>query len=325
MLDTTNHTLDSFTIHHAAYARAMEEMRNLLKIASQTEGAIIPLLGPTRCGKTALLEELKTQTECIRPGPGILLETSDFAFGTIPPKPNDRDLYITMLTAIGLHSGQKERTSLLRDRLIQTIKDHGIQIIALDEASHCAERGANLSERGAADHFKTIVDRTGITLILSGLPKFQNLVDGNEQFRDRALKSVLLNPYSWSLKDDRYAFNQAFEGILNQIELTGLKLDFDSTEIVRRIYGASGGRVGIMIRILKAALSCLDDHILTASKIAHGAISTVQSELMPEHFFQADEPSDFALVRSYVKVMQDAELNIDPTTIAEFASLEELK
>lgn len=175
--------------------------------------------------------------------------------------------------------------------------------------------------RAAADHFKTVIDATQITLILSGLPKLQGLIDGNEQLRDRALKSVSLLPYSWSAEDGRTDFNGAFQAAIEIMQEAGAQIEFDPDDIVRRIYGASGGRVGVMLRILTASVSASRNGSLSFTDLRKGALATVQTGMTPDCFFHEEQPSDRALVRSYVKVMQDAGLDVEATNIHDFAAL----
>lgn len=83
------------------------------------------------------------------------------------------------------------------------------------------ERGSNLSARAAADHFKTVVDETGVSLVLAGLPRFQQIIDHNEQLRDRAAGTVYFAPYDWQKDEERDAFAGAVEAVLLSLEKSG--------------------------------------------------------------------------------------------------------
>ncbi|WP_027256772.1 TniB family NTP-binding protein [Leisingera aquimarina] len=156
-------------IQHKRHNEVLAELQSLTAVAKSFGGAIIPLLGPTRCGKTEVLWDSKVQLNSIRRGPGSLVETNSFAVGSIPPKPNDRDIYLAMLRALGYKCATAEKIPGMRDRLIAAIQADGVEVLALDECSHCVETGANLTPRTAVDHFKTLVDATGIVLVLCWL------------------------------------------------------------------------------------------------------------------------------------------------------------
>ncbi len=308
-------------IRHKRHDEVLAELRDLIQVARSYGGAIIPLLGPTRCGKTDVLWDAKAQFGSVRCGPGSLIETNSFAVGCIPPKPNDRDIYLAMLRAMGHDCGPREKTSSVRERLITAIRDDDIAILALDECSHCVETGANLTPRTAVDHFKTLVDATGVVLVLSGLPKFQKLISGNEQVRDRSVKTLEYHPYNWTRDADVDAFVAAFLAALEILQEQGLQIGFDDMDMARRIYGASGGRVGMMLRILKASLLHAEASTLTFDSLARGTELGLQAGSSVEVFFAAEAPSDTALVRSYVSVMQEADLKIAPTSLDEFEAV----
>lgn len=297
--------------------RRMEQARaiigeNLSQFRSST-GAIVPLLGPTRVGKSALLAELKHEIGRTPGSARVLMANSDFAIGSVPPKPNDRDLYKSMLEAIGYSCREKENTTLVRRRLVDAIRDNGITVIALDECSHCAERGANLSARAAADHFKTIVDATGITLLLAGLPKFQTLIDGNEQFRDRCFETHYLMPYDWRDDEDRADFFGIVLAALQAFEDQGVRPGLSEEDCLRRLYGAAGGRVGTLLRVLDAAaVFVADDRTLRLEHLRNAARKTTQASLASGHYFEDELPTDIALIRAYMKVLFDAGMDFEP-------------
>lgn len=310
------------TIMHRKLQEAQEAVVDNLTRLRSDAGAIVPLLGPTRCGKSLLLSKLRKDVAEAPVQPRVLTADSNFAVGVIPPKPNDRDIYRAMLEAIGYACRDKENTDLVRRRLLNAIADNGIRVIALDECSHCAERGANLSARGAADHFKAVVDATGITLLLAGLPKFQKLIDGNEQFRDRCFGTFHFMPYDWHEEADRVEFFSAFLAILRVFEAEGVAVGFDDDDCLRRIYGASAGRVGMMLRIMDVAAAYLaDGPELALSHISRAVAATSQTALSSAQFFQDDPPDDTQLIRSYVKVLAEAGIGFEPRSGRDLGAL----
>lgn len=310
-------------VNHAAYSQAFEDLSTHIKMSETLGGSIIPLLGPTRVGKTDLVEDARDEFGRTDRGPGVIFQSLNFAVGSIPPKPNDRDLYVAMLRAIGYDCSPKEQTARVRDRLLSVIRKEGIKFLAIDECSHCAEPGANLSPRAAADHFKTVVDATGVTLILSGLPKFQNLLEQNEQFRERSMSTIMFRPYSWSEPDDQMAFEAAVNSMFGLLQDAGAEVDFDEFDMMRRLFGLSGGRVGLVMKVLKAACSALSTPRISFNCIAQAARKSTQGQLSAVYFFDLDNsPSDEALSRAYVSVCHDAGMEVKPKSIAEYSALQ---
>ncbi|MEH6478440.1 MAG: TniB family NTP-binding protein, partial [Sneathiella sp.] len=178
------------TIHHTLYQETRGQLIEAINIANNLGGSIVPFLGPTRCGKSRMLTDIREALgQPTKEVEGWLYD-SDFVLGTIPNKPNSKMLVQSMLAALGLNGRRTQSAAEIEQQLYKEIVDKGIKVIAMDECNHCAERGHHMSKRGATDHFKRLVDNTGVTLILCGLPKFQTILDENEQCRDRSMNSV---------------------------------------------------------------------------------------------------------------------------------------
>lgn len=316
------------TIEHPSYLVAKDKLVEAVSISRELNGAAVFLSGPTRCGKTQLLNDVQVELGKRPDLSSDLLEysglsgASDFVIGSIPTKPNSKTLLTAMLEAVGVKAGPTQSAHDLQARLCFAVREKGIRTIALDECSHCAERGAHLSKRGATDHFKWLIDQTGVTLILAGLPKFQALIDENEQLRDRTLSTIELFPYAWSNGADATSFAAAFSEALCNMQAAGGQFDFDFEELVVRLYGVTGGRVGMLVRILQVAALKMKSKTLTSKIISDSAIQLTQQSLNADYFFGEEAPQKIDLVRSYIQVMQDAGLDVTPESLIDLEALE---
>lgn len=304
--------IDGLHIDHPKYETARTDAEAYLDFCSDG-GGIIPILGPTRCGKTDLLQVLRERVNRPSPRPRELpLEDfDDFVYGVIPPRPSDADIYRTILRSIGALVSPSEKLDSLRDRTIRLIRERGIRVVALDECSHCAEAGANFPKRAAADTFKFLRDQTGITFVLTGLPKFQELIEENEQLRERAMRTIELHPYQWSLEEDRSAFFGCVAGVIQHLEVEGIEVVLDLPDLTKRIYGVSGGRVGEMFELVRKTMV----RFRPGDRLELGAIASTakltrhQSPGTPD-FFELERVSDMELVQAYARVMSDAGLRV---------------
>jgi len=303
-------SIPAFKVQHERHTRVRDDLCELISIYRGRSAAIIPFLGPTRCGKTELLHALVNEMGRSESGEELLRNPA-MAIATMPPKPNDRDIYVAGLAALGFTHKSKQSTEQIRERLIRMIAETGTEILVFDEVSHCAERGANLSARAAADHFKTIADRTGIVLILAGLPKFQTLIDGNEQLRDRSTQTLYYLPYDWASEEDRSNFYGALLGILEAVKAIGIDVGLEAEEYIHRFYGASGGRVGMLLRIVDAALHIGGRGASLTPKAVKRAYGLVCQDPEIGDFFATESPSDHELFRAYAIIMAEAGLPID--------------
>jgi hypothetical protein len=302
--------LKNLRISHARYDAAMAALRDAIKLAG-AHGTCIPLLGPTRVGKTDLVEAICNELVTESAGPGYMLPTPDLIQGFIRPKPNDAEIYAAIIRAIGARVAPNTKLAVLQDRVQELVYQRGIKYIVLDECSHCAEPGANLTRRAAADHIKTVIDQSGAVVILTGLPKFQRLIDQNEQLSARSMASIYLLPYRWSDQEDRQEFVAVTYSIFDHLEDVGIELEFDPLDMTRRLYAATGGRVGLVVELIEAALKGrLTLEVLSRQDLQKGASTRLQTSSDMPAIFAPEVPQDTVLARSYAMVMRDAGLRL---------------
>ena len=314
--------MDGLHVDHPRYERARQDALAYLDVCSDG-GGIIPILGPTRCGKTDLLHVLHEQVNLTARLAGELPldEFDNFLYGVVPPRPSDAGIYRTILRSIGALVSQSEKTDALRDRTIRLIRERDIRVIALDECSHCAEAGANFPKRAAADTFKFLRDQTGITFILSGLPKFQEIIQENEQLRERSMRTIELHPYQWSLEEDRTAFYGCVHAAVEHLKDNGVAVDLDLPDITKRLYGISGGRVGEMFELFKkTAVRLRTGDSLNAQSLERTAKMLFQQPAGLPDMFEFDRVPDFELSKAYARVMSDAGLSVPVRSALDIAA-----
>lgn len=133
------------------------------------------------------------------------------------------------------------------------------------------------------------------------------------------MATIELHPYRWTNPDDRNEFTTVIYSIFDYLEERGISLEFDWIDMSRRLFAASGGRVGMVIELLEVAVrSAARNDVLALSDMGKAAGVRLQglSRLAP--IFDPDPPQDDVLLRSYAKVMRDAGLQLpDPNSALE--------
>ena len=300
-------------VRHNAFEDTYDAISGLLNTKDPRNGCIIPLLGPTRLGKTEVIRRLIKDAEHAN----SLVPMKNFVQASLPAQVSSREIYATMLSSMNLKSRPGDNTASIRNRLFRAIEQFGIRVIAIDECNHVVERGSNLSARAAADHFKTVVDETGVSLVLLGLPRFQKIIDNNEQLRDRASATILFKPYDWQNDGDRDAFSGAVDAVITGLEASGINTGLEFVDLVRRLYGASGGRIPMMMRMIKLCiLQAGSPTYLTIKDFRRAAKSMQQSGIPTSLFFESEEPDEIELMRSFSAVMAEAGLDFEVDTLA---------
>ena len=312
-MTNTSLPLLSQLVLHDAFNDAYATVETILKTKDPRSGCIIPILGPTRVGKSGIVKRLIEKAGQAN----SLFPQKNVVKASLPPQTNGKDIYGSILRS--LHSGRisNAKTDVCRDRLYRAIDTLKIEVIVLDEVNHLVERGTNLTSRVAAGHLKTLVDETGINLVLSGLPRFQRILDENEQLLDRASATVLFQPYDWQDSAERDAFCVAVDAAFGSLEASGFGVDLGFEDIVRRLYGASGGRVPMMLRVLKlAALVDETPRSLGLADFLRAARAIQQFGIPAAAFFGECEPDEVELMRSFAVVMSEAGLKFNVESLA---------
>jgi hypothetical protein len=309
-------------IHHERQVALLAAVSEIMATHTPGEPLIIPVLGPTRCGKSLLLSALKEANGRDIRGPGSTVPRPDFVVGKVPPKPNDRGFYAIPLGATGYAAFPRERMDALRDRLLEVVRRDGTRVIAFDEVHHFSERGANVSARTVGDHFKVLGDDTGCVLLLFGLPRFQRSVDVNEQFRDRCHATIYYLPYDWRVDAERAAFVDTLAHVLNIFISAGVELDLDFDDCLRSLYAASAGRIGMMLGLSEgAALALGENHVLRMEHFADAARKRLQNKARAATIFSLPFIEDSLLIRAYAEVLSESELPFDPQGAEDLVAL----
>lgn len=304
--------LFSQTIIHEAYGTVLSDVETAMRGKDPYHGNIIPVLGPTRVGKSAVMSSLVDSADQAK----SLVPMKDTVWATLPPQTSGKEIYKSILQALNLRTAPKENTATSRDRLYRAIDSYGIKSIIIDEIHHLIERGSHMPSRMAGDHLKTLADMTKVNLVLSGLPRFQSIIDENEQLRDRAQQTILFKPYDWQMESGRASFASAVDSTIGSLEETGFKLDVEYEDLVRRLYGASGGRIPMVTRLLKSvAVSTEQTRQIGLSDLRRAAKTMQQSGIPISKFFSDEEPDEIELMRSFAGTMSEAGLEFSVETL----------
>jgi hypothetical protein len=106
-----------------------------------------------------------------------------------------------------------------------------------------------------SDWLKIFVDRSGLMLIVAGLPDCMAVINQNQQLRGRFLAPIRMSRFDWENEDSRDQFIACLESFQ-----TGLSRyhfpNLSSAEMAFRFYCATGGLIGYVAKVLHQA--CLN-------------------------------------------------------------------
>ncbi|HCJ6265380.1 TPA: TniB family NTP-binding protein [Pseudomonas aeruginosa] len=233
-------------ICHQRFDEIDAELHAVLQSSRNGDPQILPVVGPTRVGKTTLLLSL-TEGRPIHAGSAV----REIVLVTCPKHWTGRALVDACLKAQGLSPELFRNHVTATDAMIGAFRKLGTRLIVFDETQHLLERGSSTSARAAGDFLKDLFDRTQASLVLLGLPALLGVFRANEQLAARARRALEFYPYQWHGKEYS-AFHSAVAGALEMLVDEGWDaVDYRNADFVRRLYVATAGRYGMVHRLVQ--------------------------------------------------------------------------
>lgn len=269
--------LDHAIVQHPAFKTVLQRLDELILDHQAGAGPSMEMLvGPSRIGKTEILARLAA-TYPERRENGRLIKP--VLFVAIPSGTSPKDLPLSVMQALGVPLPRERiRTNDLLQRMLDKLQLAQTMVILFDEASHLVDVGSRIPARQASDWFKALFDSARTSIVLSGVPRLQRLLDSNEQLRGRCQRPLELMPYRWDRKEERMAFAGCTQIFLKQFADNDCPIDLPSWNkdtLTRHLYALSAGNIGLLTLFFKA----LARHTRTAGPIGLNALQTASTHI----------------------------------------------
>ena len=241
-------TVDQILVPHRDFQRAKSRIEtHLLAAQSYQEPTCVAVVGESRTGKSRLLENItkqypKQRTEEGSNIPVLCIRT--------PSKPTVKALVEVMLKEIGdplwfKRGSENEKT----ERLYTLLKQTKTHTAIIDEFQHFYDKVSHKVQHYLSDWLKIFVDRSGLMLIVAGLPDCMAVINQNQQLRGRFLAPIYMPRFDWTNVDAQGEFIACLESF--QLGLKRYQFpDLTSDEMAFRFYCATGGLIGYLAKIL---------------------------------------------------------------------------
>lgn len=229
---------------HDRFTSTKVHLEGVLARARADDPQILPVVGPTRVGKTTVLDRFLQELSASSPG-------TREAIRVVSPKHlTGRALSDACLMSIGMSPAVFNNHVAATNALVLALKRLKTRLIVFDETQHLLERGSSTTVRAAADFLKLLYDQAGVTLVLAGLPTLTGLFSANEQLADRARSPIEYYPYYWEGSDYK-SFRAALAGALDYLREAGWEtFAYNDAEFARRMYLATAGRYGLIHKLI---------------------------------------------------------------------------
>lgn len=300
-------TIANELVGHARFNTVHGQLEEVLTRAKAGDPQILPIVGPTRVGKTCLLDNFRAMNSTSGPS------RSREIISVVSPKHlTGRALPDACLMSIGMSPAMFGNHVAATDAFIKAVNKHGARLIIFDETQHMLERGNSTTVRAAADFLKGLFDQAEASIVLAGLPSLIGLFHANEQLADRARRPVEYYPYHWQ-GADYISFRSALGSALDYLAEGGWDtFEFNDRDFAQRMYVATAGRYGLINKIFMEVQALGGSQKLARyDAFARAFEQAVMNRLInfnPFDVDQAIQTEHMALV--YAKVMQEAGVKV---------------
>ena len=263
------------------------------------------VVGPSRVGKSMLINLLARtyppqRVEGKKSVPVLVV--------SVPAGISPSMLPSSVLTALGVPLPQKtSNTGLMSLRLLDQLRLAGTKVIVFEEASHLVEPGARVPPRGAADWFKELSDKAGVTILMFGVPRLERLFASNEQLRTRASTRREFRPYDARNPQEFRDFAVCVNTYAQLFQKHGYPIQVSIENLVQHCYLLSGGLIGILSRFMQE-LACLVSNEAPRALHFHDcaiAAESVESTGHPAHpAFMKPQVSPVELTQAHIHTLE---------------------
>lgn len=217
------------------------------KIAAEPEGLLIT--GLTGAGKTTLCRAYEQQHPRRRTRDGAVIPVLSTA---IPVPATAKSLATRLLATLGDPLAEKGSTVNQTMRLIRYMQECGVEIVLLDEFQHFIDRDSNHVLQSVANWLKDLLNQTGTPIVLVGMPYSEAILRANDQLERRFAAHEELRPFGWSTSEEQNDFRTLLATLDRALPFVR-PANLDEFETAVRIHAVSGGRIGLVMKLVRRA------------------------------------------------------------------------
>lgn len=243
-------SIETCRLNHTLYDEHYRWLKERIDDALDGFSARIEgLVGPSRAGKSMLIEALEQDYPAIRVNnvrrvPVLRVK--------LPPAITPKLFPAEVLKALKVPIPNRVKTSgELLGRVTEQFKLAGTRVLLLDEASHFVEPGSKVMPRAAGDMVKALSEDANLSIIATGIPHLERLFQANEQLRLRASVRRAFMPYDFNNAEHRKDFAQCVKTYADLFEKHGWPIALEFPVLVKQCYLHCGGLVGVLSAFMR--------------------------------------------------------------------------
>jgi type II secretory pathway predicted ATPase ExeA len=252
-LDHTRRTqsaLATNVIETPVFKAATDALDQLMAMNRHKINEGLLITGLTGCGKTTVAKEF---TKANPPVDGQKNQRRPVVYFKLPANPSPKSLAVAALSAFG-QAYTRGTTAELEKRLVTLLQAAETHVVIVDEAHTLVERGNEKDQRMVADTIKNVMEDSGVSFTLMGLPVLKELLVSNEQLRRRFSRQVTLERLPLLSRNDLNVFTKLLRSILKAAECP-YSPNLLKPGSVERIHYATNGRPSYVAKLFVYAIA----------------------------------------------------------------------
>lgn len=215
----------------------------------------LAIIGESGTGKSRILKHTYNKYAPSRDSEG---RNVPVLLASVPPKPTVKGLAEHLLEEIGDPQFGSGSEQVKTARLKKLMRAAGTRLLMLDEFQHFVDQGSRRVQHHVADWMKVIIDGTGVSPIVAGLPYCTDVFETNSQLKRRFQAPAWLPRFDWRNQDHRIEFRRILVTIQEQLRPLSMP-DLSTDEMGFRMYCATGGLVGRLANLLTEVVTTAVD------------------------------------------------------------------
>ena len=242
-------TIETCEIPHTRFQELYCHLKGSIEDALDGHDPQIEVLvGPSRVGKTILLRALerdfpKTTVDGKKHVPVL--------FVPLDPGVSPKLLPTNVLVALDAPIPKKKLSVIDMNQLMQRqLQLAGTKVILLEEASHLVEESSRMHPQEASDWVKYTSDMLRLTMVLTGVPRLNRLIQGSQQLNLRATDSLEFRPYNSSSQSDMMSYASCVGSYLKIFGEAGFQCEVPLESVVKNSYLVSAGLLGVLSKLM---------------------------------------------------------------------------
>jgi len=264
-------------IPHTAFAAGLDRLRGALEVHTPHDVDGIPILGPSRTGKSCLSEEIIREHEPAWLDSGLERPVLRIR---MPTKPTLGAVAEVLLQELGDPQYDKGSVAARESRAGKLARKEGLMMLFVEEFHQIYNptRGEYMYAFG--EFFKNFMEASGALFVPVGLPHAEHALIHNEQLGGRMQSPIRLRRFDWRVDDDKDEFVAILGSLEQSISAFFTLPKLSSDRIAHLMYCATGGLVGYVSKILDRAVK---------NAVLKKRLAITMDDLVKAHFEAFDE------------------------------------